>query len=411
MALLGLVLLVVTGCIQPIRAPVDAGTVPPAAVDRTATSSNRLLVLGDDGNIFTIAPDGSARFDLTSDADRRRFYSQPIWSPTGEQVAWAEVNSRPGEAGGALITAGADGSELTRVEVPFPPFYLQWSPDSRHVAYLSNWVEAGARTIALRLVDLAEAQPVATTLGLGQPFYFSWSPDSAQLLTHVNRREIGILALDGSVQALAERSANFATPQWSRDGEQLLFSAFDAETPQLVVADRAGTVQQVVTFFQAQVSTAFSLSPQGDLVAYTETDAPVGANSFGPLFVYHLPSEEFEQLTDEPVIAFFWSPDGTALLYMTAEFADNQPWLRLFVWGGSEKRDLGRFIPSNAFFNQYLPFADQYAYSLHFWSPDSQAIVYAGRAENGDAGIWVRELEKDAPVFVTEGVIATWSPR
>lgn len=402
--LLGLLaLLLADGCLQsaqqpaPTALPVDAG-------------SNRLLVLGVDGNLFTVKPDGANRLRLTNGASGEHFYTQPTWSPSGERIAWVEIHSRPGEMRGALLTAAANGSDQTRTDLPFPPFYLYWSPDGRRVAYLSNWRGGGQQTIALHLIDVAAGAVEGKTLGVGQPFYFSWSPDSNRLLTHVANRRLGLLALDGQETLITERTAGFAAPLWSSDG-RLLYTIHPDSNPQLVIADASGAIERVVTFFQEGVRTAFSLSPSGNLVAYTETDVPVSVNSFGPLFLFDLATEEFEQLFVDPVIAFFWSPVRDHLLFMSADFEDEQPWLRLHVWDGQTTHDLGRYIPSGIFFNQYLPFSDQYAQSMRFWAPDGSAIVYAGEGEDGRRGVWVRNLDAEEPAFVTEGVVATWSPR
>lgn len=397
-------LFLASGCLQPIQPP------SPPAMQLADASSNRLLVLGVDGNVFTIKPDGTSRLQLTDDASAAHFYAQPTWSPTGERIAWAEINSQPDGAQGALLTAVADGSGRTRTDLLYPPFYLHWSPDGTQLAYLSNWPGAGQQTIALRLMDMAGGDVGGKILGVGQPFYFSWSPDSTRLLTHVANRHLGLLALDGQEHVITERTASFAAPQWSSDG-RLLYSIHTDDTPQLVLADASGAIEQVITFFQGDVRTAFSLSPSGNLVAYTETDAPVSVNSFGPLFIFDLVTEEFEQLAVDPVIAFFWSPVADQLLFMSAAFEDRQPWLRLQVWDGQQRRDLGRYIPSGIFFNQYLPFSDQYAQNMRFWAPDGSAIVYAGEGENGRRGVWVRNLDASEPRFVTEGLLATWSPR
>jgi hypothetical protein len=61
-------------------------------IDPTMASRNRLLVQGADGNLFTINPDGTDRFDLTTDASRNRTYSQATWSTTGAQIGWARVD-------------------------------------------------------------------------------------------------------------------------------------------------------------------------------------------------------------------------------------------------------------------------------------------------------------------------------
>ena len=68
------------------------------------------------------------------------------------------------------------------------------------------------------------------------------------------------------------------------------------------------------------------------------------------------------------------------------------------------------FVPSQEFFNSYVPFADQYERSSTWWSPDSRAIVFAG-AIDGEEGVWVDLVDDErGAVRVADGDIAFWSP-
>lgn len=256
-------------------------------------STNRLLVLGEDGNLFTIDPNGKSQFALTTDAGETHLYLQPTWSPTGERIGWVQMDSQGSEVTSALMTSRADGSAQTHTDVPFPPFYLNWRPDGKQLAYLGNWMESGTQTIALRLVDVATGGAVSSTLGLGQPFYFSWSPDGQQMLTHVANQRTALLALDGKETVLADQSTNFATPQWAVAGGELLYALEKNGHSQLVIADTKGAIQKEVTFVNGETAVNFSLNPKGNLLAYTETDQQVGLNSLGPLFLFDVKSEEF----------------------------------------------------------------------------------------------------------------------
>ncbi|MGL4651425.1 MAG: hypothetical protein ACRC1H_18615, partial [Caldilineaceae bacterium] len=70
-----------------------------------------------------------------------------------------------------------------------------------------------------------------------------------------------------------------------------------------------------------------------------------------------------------------------------------------------------RFLPTRTFLERYIVFSDQYAQSMRLWSPDSRAFVYPGTDETGRRGIWVQEVDAEAPRWVAGGVMASWSPR
>ncbi|MEZ4730814.1 MAG: hypothetical protein R3E79_27130 [Caldilineaceae bacterium] len=224
-------------------APAPANTIDPALASR-----NRLLVQGADGNLFTISPDGTTRFDLTTDAGRTRAYTQATWSSSGERIGWTVLEQTAAGLQSTLITSRADGSERTQAETLFPPFYLYWSPDDSKLAYLSNWLGEQGQTIALQLVNIAGGGDEAITIGTGQPLYFSWAPTSEKLITHAANQRVALVTLGrDDVQVLTEASANFAAPQWSTTGEQLLFVTAEETVPQLVLTDVNGENPQLIT--------------------------------------------------------------------------------------------------------------------------------------------------------------------
>lgn len=377
------------------------------------TGGNRLLVLGNDGNLFTVNPDGTARVALTTDASRTRSYAQATWSASGAKIGWTRVDQNAVGLTSTLLTSRSDGSERTETATAFAPFYLYWSPDDNTLAYLSNWLGDQGQTIALQTVDLTNDSSEPTLVDTGQPLYFSWAPDSKQMVTHVaNARAALVSVASGEVTVLSETSTNFAAPQWSTTGDRLLFVKDVDSIPQLVLTDTAGDNAQLVTNLSGEDAISFSLNHQGTQLAYVETSAQIGFSAFGPLFVYKLSQKQFSQLSDGPVLAFAWSPDGEALFFLTAETEGNRVWLRVNIWDGTAIRGYARFAPSPTFLREYLPFADQYMQSVRFWAPDSSAVVYAGVGEDGRRGVWVQPANGDAQAeLVTDGLFATWSPK
>jgi len=388
-----------------------------APIDLADASSNRLLVTGVDGNLFTVKPDGSGRFALTTDAGVGRLYSQPTWSATGARIGWTKLERRDGELISSLVTSKANGAEPTSLETLFPPFYLYWSPDDRQLAYLSNWLDDSGPTIALQSADIAGGGTGSKILGTGQPFYFSWAPDGNRLIAHVGSQQV--VLIDTTVDTtkrepllVEEGSANFAAPQWLSTTDQFLYVTADERTAQLLLTDAAGAAPERLTYLTRQDQISFGLNATGSHIAYIETSAELGFNAFGPLFLYDRNTGSFAQVSTAPTVAFFWSPDGSALFFLTVEAETDQIWLRVNVWEEAGVRQYARFIPSIAYLRDYLPFADQYMQSLRFWAPDSRALVYTGQAEDGTAGVWVQEITGEAaPQLVAAGTFATWSPR
>lgn len=380
--------------------------VAPPATAPTAPD-NRLLVQGLDGNLFTIRPDGSGRFPITTDAGPNRNYQQPTWGPTGDRIAWAQITLNDAVRESAIVTSRFDGSDRQEQTAPFPPFYLFWSPTGENLAYLSNWAGLDGPTMALRMLELASGR--TTTVAEGSPYYFSWAPNGDQLLAHIGSNRLEIQSASGQRQALRNTAAAFAAPQWAPDGTQLVYAVDEAGRQSLVVAQLDNQAAIEITSFDARIS--FLMSPDGKAVAYALTLNDASANTLGPLYVAEVDSLRTRELADKPVWAFYWSPDSRKLAYLATETSDETVWLRWYVWDGKRTTAYGRFLPTRTVLQSYLVFSDQYAQSMRLWSPDSTAFVYAGINEQEEIGVFVQELDQEQPRRVAAGVVAAWSPR
>lgn len=72
-------------------------------------------------------------------------------------------------------------------------------------------------------------------------------------------------------------------------------------------------------------------------------------------------------------------------------------------------RTLATFQPTDNFIS-ILPFFDQYARSLTFWSPDSKHFVYTQAEGASDGSVWVADLDGGTqPHKVGDGTLAVWS--
>jgi TolB protein len=100
-------------------------------------------------------------------------------------------------------------------------------------------------------------------------------------------------------------------------------------------------------------------------------------------------------VAEEPVMAFFWSPDASKLAFAAVDRqAQGLSWFVADATGKTKKQ-IGTFLPSEEQIRHFA-FFDQYAQSHGLWSPDSRYLVYAGSA----AGMSPSEKGRSSRVFL-----------
>lgn len=360
----------------------------------------RLVILDAVGNIVVMAPDGSNAKTLVEDPGDSIAFGQPIWSPDGENIAFSQVD----ESGFAVGMVDVDTAEMETISTPNLPFYMYWSPDSSTLAILHN----GAVGVAMQMIDVADGS--ATAVDEDAPLYFTWAPDSSHVVTHAGQDRVQEITPDGQTTSLAPTSSAYLAPQWTNAG---VFHVVDQE---LVVEDDSGsrtTVAEIpgplTTFVANRAATKVALqtagiADEGELtISLTQVVDPPS----GQLAIIDVDSGEFETVTDELAIGFFWNPDGDALMVLglTAEGTG----VTSEVWTANGVTPYATYLPAASIVRDVLPFFPQYAQSTSFWSPDSTSFAFAG-AMGDSRGIWVQDLGGDEPHLVSEGTWVAWSP-
>jgi Tol biopolymer transport system component len=398
------------------------------------TALNRIVYVGNDANIYVVDPSGAHKTPLTKDGDggTARGYDYPAWAPDDRHIAFVGVSFASGSATDATLynvePTGASLRSLYKSD-QFLPFYLYWSPDSRYITFLTS---KGPNSLALRVTD-SEKENSMEELDSGAPLYFAWSPDSRRMLLHVGgtlqdssdaRLALLPFGSKAAAQSLASSPGAFTAPQWSPDGQRVLFSEVDGNQQAVAIANAQGSNPKTLFDYQGRI--AFSWSPTGDRIAYIVTDPTLNLPNFGAVQVVAADGQNARAVSDDHALAFYWSPNSKRLAYLTVALPANGssrravgPALQVnpqiqFQWkvkdfDTDKVTTLATFDPTESFVGT-LPFFDQYARSATFWSPDSQQFVYSTADSTGAGSIWVADASgKTPPHQIGDGMIGFWS--
>lgn len=428
---------------QPTSAPTAAPATVIAAVPSPlptesvplpdAPQVNRIAIVNAQGQIETMGPSGDDRRVLTLRSDDTAFQF-PAWAPDGRRLAVIGSDN----TGGAIYLledaarVGSLAEHQLYASAREAPFYLFWSPDSSNLAFLANHT----RDLMGLNVVAGDGTGESRLLATGAPFYWDWSDDGRQLLIHSGPNRVNntlaLIGLDGETQA-----GNLAVPGFFQapgiggNGRYWAFAEeIDDGLSALVVVDTQTGERQA---HQQAGSLALSWSPAQDQLAYTNGE--INNHPFwGPLRLLDVAQGETRLLSAQTVLAFFWSPDGRSIAFVTLGDREEDEGIN----ASAKTRHVGRlatgptqqdggfltlsvvdvatgsgmrlldFQPTLAWLAQLLPYFDQYSLSHRVWSPDSSALVLPVR-ERGNDVILVVPAAGGAPFRLAEGDMAFWS--
>jgi dipeptidyl aminopeptidase/acylaminoacyl peptidase len=226
----------------------------PAADSQPAWSpdGNRIAFTSTrDGNeeIYVMHADGSGQIRLTSNSWGD---SSPAWSPNGRQIAFVGVPDIDYE----VYAMSADGSgqrNLTRS--PALEDEPAWSPDGRRIAFISDRYDRDADYDIFTMKPDGSAQNRLRSGSEASGSAPDWSPDGRRLVFEESDEAFGsasqtfVMNADGSGTRNLTRNSvgQDGQPAWSPDGRRVAFQRLTGEEAfQIYTMDRDGSHQKVL---------------------------------------------------------------------------------------------------------------------------------------------------------------------
>jgi len=275
-----------------------------------------------------------------------------------------------------------------------------WSPDGRHLAYVSGRPDSRSYVVSIRDEATGTVREIIPELIGAARFDIRWSPDGRSLLAQGQDREkqSGVFVIDaksGDVRPLFRpETANSASfdAQWMPDGRRIVYATNSRRpevTSTIVIWDReTEREQQVLRMTDLRLIGYVALSPDGNTLAFTAHRLAGGTDGGGPtstaLAIIPASGGEMKELIQfkfpDFINSLAWSQDSRSLLFWRADMSGAFQETGAAVWQipttGGEPRRLG-VVPG---------LGPRGRLSLH---PDGRRLVYTRNEKRFE--IWAME--------------------
>jgi hypothetical protein len=332
-------------------------------------------------------------------------YRQPTWLDDAT-IVFSDLSDSGDHA---LTAADAVSLEiLWRAEMETAPFYFSPAPagTSNGTTSLRN-DPSGVGLIA----ELVDDEGDATLLSNESPFYTSWSPRGEDLAIHIAGQRLDVRR-SGSTDTILDETGQFQAPAWVERGLLTLRTVTSIQRLTLWsegsftdLAELEGPAGFVASGDKVAVQ-ARERPDSGSIAAGMQTQA-VPTVPGGRLVVVDLATGMMQSVSSDLALLYQWDQAGDSLLYATlgAEPAT----LVWHVWSDGGNVEIASFTIQPPWFGTLVPFFDQYAQSVQFWSPSGAHVGYPAVVESSPVVV-IEPLDGSDPVIIPDATWSAWAP-
>jgi TolB protein len=231
------------------------------------------------------------------------------------RIAYVTTQENSKKSGGLtylLQVADTDGyNPQTLLTSDEPIMSPAWSPDGKHVVYVS--FEHDKPEIFIHDIYTAKRELVSSSAGInGAPV---WSPDGKRLALTLSKDgspDIYVLYLkDKSLKRLTKHWSIDTEAVWLPDGESLVFTSSRSGKPQLYRVSVTDSSRPQRLTFEGRYNANASVSPDGKTIAFVH-----GENNSFRIAMLYLDTGSVQILTDGPLDESpEFAPNGSMIIY------------------------------------------------------------------------------------------------
>ncbi|MDK1016881.1 MAG: hypothetical protein QGD91_00680 [Actinomycetota bacterium] len=127
----------------------------------------------------------------------------------------------------------------------------------------------------------------------------------------------------------------------------------------------------------------------------------------GKLVVIDLATGTMRTVSSKLALIFQWDHSSGNLLYAT--LGDEPLSLTWNVWSERSNVEIVSFTLQPPWFRNLVPFFDQYAQSVQFWSASGNHIGYPAVVD-GQPVVVIQHLDGSDPVLISDAAWVAWAP-
>jgi Tol biopolymer transport system component len=242
------------------------------------------------------------------------FHQALSWSPDGAWIAFSEfAGGEYSPAKWAIHVVRADGSERRRLTAQ--GVHISWSPDGREIAFDST--REGNQDVYVVGVDGTGERRLTTGEGReGQPSWSARGDLIAFVSAHYETRDIHVISPDGSGERrVTDDEASDFNPEWSADGSSIVFyrEKGDGKDQVWVVDPESGEARRVTDGEHHNIYPSYLADGR---IGY----ACMEGEGQTRLMTIGADGTERERVGPEPIFYARWSPDGSAIAFVSGRW-------------------------------------------------------------------------------------------